>query len=96
MGREKPMITNTPEKPHFDRLMQAERDIASYKEDLKALWQSAKDALDKDALKVLKRAVKLALEDPDKAEERRELERQAQMLIEQLGPLGEAAARAGQ
>lgn len=89
-------MTNQPEKPHFDRIMQTEREIASYKEDLKALWQSAKDALDKDALKVLKRGVKLALEDPDKAEERHELERKAQLLIEQLGPLGEAAARAAQ
>lgn len=90
------MIINTREKPHFDRIMNVEREKQERIDDLKALWESAKEALDKDALRVLKRAVKLALEDPDKAAERRELERQAQLLIEQLGPLGEAAARAAQ
>jgi hypothetical protein len=89
-------MTNIAEKPHFDRIMQIEGEIAERREDLKALWQSARDALDKDDLKVLKRAVKLALEDPDKAKERRELERKAQLLVEQLGPLGEAAVRAAQ
>ncbi len=88
------MIANQPEKPHFDRIMRVEREIAERREDLKALWASAKDAeLD---VRLMKRAVKLALEDEDKRDERRELERKAQELIEQLGPLGEAAARAAQ
>lgn len=89
------MIANTPEKPHFDRIMRVELEIAERKEDFKALWQSAKETEGVD-VKLLRRAVKLALEDEDKRDERRELERKAQDLIEQLGRLGEAAARAAQ
>ncbi len=88
------MQSNQPEKPHFDRILRVELEIAERREDLKALWQSAKNAeLD---VRLMKRAVKLALEDEDKRDERRELERKAQEMIEQLGPLGEAAVRAAQ
>lgn len=40
------MIANTPEKPHFDRIMRIETEIVERKEDLKVLWQSAKETLD--------------------------------------------------
>lgn len=87
-------MTNTPEKPHFDRIYRLLIEIDERKEDIKALYQSAKEA-DID-MKLLKRSLRLAMEDDDKKAERHELERRAQELIEQLGPLGEAAARAGQ
>lgn len=94
-------MSNIAEKPHFDRIMRVEQDIRDGKEDLKALWQSAKEAMDKENLAVLKRAVRLALEDDDKKRARRELEGQAEALLAALGPfvdspLGEAAMRAAQ
>lgn len=85
-------MTNQPEKLHFDRIYRLLLEIEERKEDIKGLYQSAKDA-DID-MKLLKRSLRLAMEDEDKKAERRELERRAQLLIEQLGPLGEAAARA--
>jgi hypothetical protein len=93
------MTTNAPEKPHFDRIMAVEKEIADQKEDLKALWQSAKDALGGDELKILKAAVKRALADPDKLIAQRELEDKADDLRKALGdlagsPLGDAAVRA--
>lgn len=95
------MIANAPEKPHFDRIMRVEKDIRDGKDDLKALWQSAKEALDKENLAVLKVAVRRALTDRDVLDARRETEDKADDLIKVLGPfvdspLGEAAVRAAQ
>lgn len=88
------MIANAPaEKPHFDRIYRLSREIEERQIDIKELYKAAKEAgVD---VKLLRRSVRLAMEDEDKTNERRELERQAQALIDQLGPLGEAAARAG-
>ena len=88
------MIANTPaEKVHFDRIYLLSLEIEERQTDIKELYKAAKDA-DID-VKLLRRTVKLAMEDEDKKAERRELEHQAQLLIEQLGPLGAAAVRAG-
>jgi len=89
-------LTNQPEKPHFDRIMRVERERLERVDDLKALWASAKDALDKDALKDLKVAVRRALADPDKLAETRAREDRADALLASIGPLGEAAVRAAQ
>lgn len=95
------MIANAPEKPHFDRIMRVENEIAERKIDVKELWASAKGDLDKEQLATLKMAVRRALADRDKLKAKRELEDKADDLIEALGPfvdspLGEAAVRAAQ
>ena len=89
------MIGNAPpEKVHFDRIYRLMLEIEERQIDIKELFTAAKDA-DVD-VKLLRRSLKLAMEDEEKKAERRELEKRAQELIDQLGPLGEAAARAAQ
>lgn len=95
------MLTNMPEKQHFERIMCVEQEIAERRIDLKELWASAKDDLDKGKLADLKIAVKRALTDRDKLDAKREQEDRADDLIKALGdfrnsPLGDAAVRAAQ
>ncbi len=91
------MQSNQPEKPHFDRIYALAKQNAENAEDIKELYKSAKDGgVD---VKLLRRTVRLALEDDDKKRDRRELEGKAEALLHALGPfvdspLGEAAARA--
>ena len=66
-------------------------------EDVKQLYKDAKGA-DVD-VKLLRRAIRLALEDDEKKRERHELENKAQSLVDALGPfidspLGQAASAA--
>lgn len=92
-------MTNQPEKPHFDRIFTLEFEIGERREDLKAVCQAAKEAgID---VKKLRLAVKRALADQDKLQERRDLEDEADALRKALGDfhssaLGEAAVRAAQ
>jgi len=89
-------MTNQPEKPHYDRIFTLEFEIGERREDLKAVCQAAKEAgID---VKKLRLAVKRALADQDKLQERRDLEDGADALRKALGdfhdaPLGEAAMR---
>ena len=83
-------MTNQPEKPHFDRIYRLSLEIEERQIDIKELYKAAKEA--EIDVKLLRRSVRLAMEDEDKKAERRELEHQAQLLIDTLGPLGEAAA----
>lgn len=88
------MNSNHPEKPHFDRIFALEREIVERRGDIKELYSAAKQS-DID-VKLLRRSVKLALEDEDKKKERRALEDTAEQLLVRIGqlagsPLGDAA-----
>ncbi len=92
--------SNHPEKPHFDRIVALETEIAERRIDIKALYDAAKDdeAIGKDGVKTLRKAVKRHMEDADKRAAREALESAADDLLHRLGhlattPLGEAATR---
>ena len=94
------VASNHPEKPFLTRAIALATEIAERQDDLKAVYEEAKEAegVGKEGVKVIKRAVRLAMEDADKKRARRTLENTAQNLIDSLGllastPLGEAAIR---
>jgi len=94
-------MTNHPEKPFFDQIVALETEIAERRVDLKAVYASAKenDAIGKDGVKTLRKAVKRHMEDPDKRADREALEQDADILRHRLGvlvdlPLGAAAVMA--
>src|ERR1700679_399247 len=68
-------MTNQPEKPHFDRIYRLSLEIEERQIDIKELYKAAKES--EIDVKLLRRSVRLAMEDEDKKAERRELEHQA-------------------
>lgn len=91
---------NSPERKYFDRLVALEREKQGLLADIKEVYQEAKgDPEFTGEIKTLRKAVKLAVEDEEKADERRRVETEARNLLESLGvlrgtPLGEAAVAA--
>lgn len=88
------MNGHNQEKPFFDRLVALGRDMESLKADIAEVYAGAKEAeVDR---KVLRHAVKLALETDAKREERERVADAAETLLHSLGqlrdtPLGDAA-----
>ena len=68
--------SNHPEKPFFDKIVKIEEDIAALRDDRKALYESAKEteAIGKDGVKVLRKAVRRHMEAPDKRKAREDAE----------------------
>lgn len=91
------MHSNQPEAQFFKDIVEREVAKADCIIDIKQLYGDAKEA-DVD-VKVLRKAVKLHLEDAKKRKARTSLESAAEDLLHRLGhlggtPLGEAAVRA--
>jgi uncharacterized protein (UPF0335 family) len=88
---------NTPEQSHFDRIIRLEREKQNLSEDIKSVYAEAKEDPDfHEDIKVLRRAVRLALESDEKRQKRRQLDISAEELLRRLGalcdmPLGRAA-----
>ena len=92
--------SNSPETPFLTRAIALATEMADRRDDLKDVYEEARnaDGVGKVGVKVIKRAVRLAMEDADKKHARRTLEETAQELIDSLGnlattPLGAAAIR---
>lgn len=91
------MNGHNQEKPFFDRLVALGRDMESLKADIAEVYAEAKEAeVDR---KVLRLAVKMALETDAKREERERVADAAETLLHSLGqlrdtPLGDAAVLA--
>lgn len=91
------MNGHNQEKPFFDRLVALGRDMESLKADIAEVYAEAKEAeIDR---KVLRQAVKMALETDAKRKERERVADAAETLLHSLGqlrdtPLGDAAVLA--
>lgn len=87
-------MTNLPDEPHYRRIYELSKQTKENGEDIKELKRSAKAA--GINVPVLMEAVKRALADPDKLQEKRDREDAADALRKSLGeyadtPMGRAA-----
>lgn len=89
------MPFNSPEHRYFDRLVNLEREKQSLVDDIKATYDEAKrDPEFEGEIKILRRAVRMHIEDDDKRVARLKTDRAAMELLERLlggTPLGDAA-----
>jgi uncharacterized protein (UPF0335 family) len=92
----------SPERQFFERAVRLESEISDLRTDLKALWDEAKrdPQMDAQAIRSLKRAVKISLEPDGRRKRREQAEISAYELLQRLGhnysatPLGNAAMAA--
>lgn len=86
-----PNSNGSPEHNYFERAVRLENEKADLVTDLKALWEEvARDPdMNKESVKVLKRAVKVHIEDPERRAARKQLELDAEELLARLGQLGD-------
>lgn len=82
-------LPNLPERPFFTDVLALEREIAERRAEVSQLYKDAAacEAIGKDGVKVLRLAVRRALEEEDKKRAREEREAAAEALLQHLGPL---------